>query len=47
MVDIGAFAFEFPIRTFHWGLGNIGFDDVRIGRGNGVENGFVDAKILS
>ena len=46
MVDVGTVAFQFPIWTFRLRFVDIGLYYIRIGRGDGVENGFVDAKIL-
>ena len=46
MVDVGTIAFQLSVRACDISLADIALDDVRVWRRYGVEDGFVDPKIL-
>lgn len=46
MVDVGTIAFQLSVRACDISLADIALNDVRVWRWYGVEDGFVDPKIL-
>lgn len=46
MVDVGTITFQLSVRACDISLADIALDDIRVWRGYGIEDGFIDPKIF-
>lgn len=46
MVDVGTITFQLSVRACDISLADFALNDIRVWRGYGIEDGFIDPKIL-